>query len=123
MAKAKNAVSTRHDKSEHDRRSRHDSVESDEKDDALCSAILNGSNAIKHQSSKSIHHFHISQRTCSHEPRLDNEAKFGAGALVFDHLHGMVPSHTTLGGSASDKDDFALFITGSSNHFGSLFCT
>ena len=32
--------------------------------------------------------------------------------LVFEHLNGMVPSHSSVGCSASDKDNFGLSILG-----------
>ena len=32
--------------------------------------------------------------------------------LIFEHLNGVVPSHSSVGGSASNKDNFGLSILG-----------
>mmetsp|Transcript_14166 Transcript_14166/g.30913 ORF Transcript_14166/g.30913 Transcript_14166/m.30913 type:complete len:241 (+) Transcript_14166:573-1295(+) len=50
----------------------------------------------------------------SHEPGFDNVIQRGGGALLVKHLNGVVPSHTAVGGSTSDQDDFGLAFFGKS---------
>mmetsp|Transcript_26941 Transcript_26941/g.59392 ORF Transcript_26941/g.59392 Transcript_26941/m.59392 type:complete len:202 (+) Transcript_26941:603-1208(+) len=46
--------------------------------------------------------------TGSHEPWLDDVVQRGAGAFFLEHLNGVVPSHSSVRGSASDKDNLGL---------------
>jgi hypothetical protein len=53
--------------------------------------------------------------TGSQKPGLYDKAELSRGALSLEHLLGVVPSHSSAGGTASNKDDFTLFISG--RHF------
>mmetsp|Transcript_1313 Transcript_1313/g.3788 ORF Transcript_1313/g.3788 Transcript_1313/m.3788 type:complete len:447 (-) Transcript_1313:71-1411(-) len=48
----------------------------------------------------------------SHEPGLDDEIERSAGALLIEHLDGVVPAHTAVGGAATDEDDLGLTSIG-----------
>mmetsp|Transcript_31309 Transcript_31309/g.65329 ORF Transcript_31309/g.65329 Transcript_31309/m.65329 type:complete len:335 (+) Transcript_31309:364-1368(+) len=50
----------------------------------------------------------------SHEPRFNDVVQRSGWALLVQHLHGMVPSHTTVGGTTSDQNDFGLSLFGKS---------
>ena len=55
-------------------------------------------------------------RTSTEEPRLDDEAELGTGALPLEQLLGVVPAHAPPGQAASNQNYFALFVSSSCYH-------
>jgi hypothetical protein len=62
------------------------------------------------------------RRTSTEEPRLDDVAKLGTGALPFEQLLGVVPTHPPPWQAAANQNYLALFVSSSRYHDDAARC-